>query len=138
MATTINNEIIAYNPSSLVGIFNNALTIEVTKKVFRIKGIYIQGRGVNYNGFYYDTLKDETSDACVTLIVPGVIRNELNTDQTIEGSAYLTKKTQLIGGRIELHVNLIELLSQNDNKYTEEQVKALEVQQRKASQGYKD
>jgi len=50
MATVINNEIISYNASSLLNIFNNALTIEVTKKVFRVRGIYMAGKGVNYNG----------------------------------------------------------------------------------------
>lgn len=77
MAATTNNEILCYNPASIVGIFNNALTIEITKKAFRVKGIYIAGKGVNYNGFYYDALKDENSDACVTLIVPAMIRNNL-------------------------------------------------------------
>jgi hypothetical protein len=33
MATSLNSEIIRYNPSSLVNIFNNALIIEVTKKL---------------------------------------------------------------------------------------------------------
>jgi hypothetical protein len=46
MATSLNTEIISYNPSSLVNIFNNALTIEVTKKAFKIRGICIPGKGV--------------------------------------------------------------------------------------------
>jgi exodeoxyribonuclease VII large subunit len=73
MATILNNEIITYNPSSLVNIFNNALTIEATKKAFRIRGIYLPGKGVNYNGLYCDSLKEESSDACITLIVPGSV-----------------------------------------------------------------
>jgi exodeoxyribonuclease VII large subunit len=45
---------------------------------------------------------------------------------------------QLNQGRIDLHVNMIELLSQQESKYTEEQIKAFEVLQKKAEQGYKD
>jgi hypothetical protein len=35
-------------------------------------------------------------------------------------------------------VNLIELLAQQESKYTEEQIKAFEVLQKKAVEGYKD
>src|SRR6266536_5076504 len=138
MATGINTEIISYNPSSLLSIFNNALTIEITKKAFRIRGIYIAGKGVNYNGFYYDSLKDESSDACVTLIVPATIRHDLTTEQTIECTGYLSKRIELNGGKIDLNVNVIELLSQQESKYSEEQLKAFEILQKKAEQGYKD
>jgi len=41
-------------------------------------------------------------------------------------------------GKIELHVNLIELLSQQQSKYTEEQIKIFDVLQKKAEQGFKD
>src|SRR6266498_4302606 len=133
-----NNEIISYNASSLLNIFNNALTIEITKKAVRVRGIYIVGKGVNYNGFYYDSLKDESSDACVTLIVPALIRHNLTTEQTIECTGYLTKRVQLNAGKIDLHVNVIELLSQQESKYSEEQLKAFEILQKKAEQGYKD
>jgi exodeoxyribonuclease VII large subunit len=138
MATSINSELISYNPSSLLNIFNNALTIEVTKKAFRIRGIYITGKGLNYAGFYYDSLKDETSEACVTLIVPAPIRHDLTNQETIECTGYLTKRVQLNGGKIELHVNVVELLSQQESKYTEEQIKGFEILQKKAEQGYKD
>jgi exodeoxyribonuclease VII large subunit len=138
MATILNSEIITYNPSSLVNIFNNALTIEATKKAFRIRGIYLPGKGTNYNGLYYDSLKEESSDACVTLIVPGLIRHHPTPQQTIEFTGYLTKKVQANVGKIELHVNLIELISQQQSKYTDEQIKIFDVLQRKAEQGYKD
>ena len=102
-------------------------------------GVYIcLEKGTNYNGVYYDSLKDESSDACVTLIVPGVIRHELTPQQTIEFTGYLTKKVQANVGKIELHVNLIELLSQQQSKHSEEQIKIFDVLQKKAEQGYKD
>ena len=138
MATSINNEIISYNPSSLIGIFNNALTIEITKKAFRIRGIYIAGKGVNYNGWYYDSIKDESGDGCATLIVPASIRHTLTSEQTIECTAYLSKKAQLNGGRIDLQVNVIEILSQQESKYSEEQLQMFDILQRKAELGHKD
>ena len=110
MATILNSEIITYNPAALVNI-QSRLTIEATKKAFRIRGIYLTGKGVNYKRLYYDSLKDESSDAYVTLIVPGIIRHDLTPQQTIEFTGYLTKKVQANLGKIKLHVNLIDLIS---------------------------
>jgi exodeoxyribonuclease VII large subunit len=45
---------------------------------------------------------------------------------------------QLNAGRIDLHVNVVELLSQKESRYSEEQLKAFEILQKKAEQGYKD
>src|SRR3954464_8325254 len=102
MSAAIHSEVITYNASSFLSIFDSALTIEITKKVFRIKGIYIPGKGVNYNGFYYDSLKDESTDACVTLIVPALIRHDLTPQQTIECTAYITKRVQANASKIDL------------------------------------
>ncbi len=123
MATTTSNEIICYNPASIVGIFNNALTIEITKKAFRVRGVYIA---------------DENSDACVTLLVPASIRHNLTADQTIEFSAYLSKRVQPNAGKIEVHINVIEIFSQQESQYSEEQLERFELLRRKAEQGYKD
>lgn len=50
----------------------------------------------------------------------------------------MTKRVQVNGGRIDLHVNVVEVLSKQESLYTEEQLKAFEVLQKKAEQGYKD
>ncbi len=39
---------------------------------------------------------------------------------------------------IDLHVNVVELLSQKESRYSEEQLKAFEILQKKAEQGYKN
>src|SRR5688572_21525407 len=97
-----NNTEIIYNPSSLLSIFSSTLNNEIISKAFKVKGIYSTGNGINYKGIYYDNLKDETSDACMTLIIPGLIRSQLIQSQIIECNAYITKKVQLNGGRIDL------------------------------------
>jgi len=50
------------------------------------------------------------------------MRHKLTAQETIEFTAYLTKKVQLNAGRIDLKVNIIELLSQQESKYSEEQI----------------
>jgi exodeoxyribonuclease VII large subunit len=88
---------LVYSPSSLVGIFANTLNNEATRKLFSIKGVYVQGKGNAYSGYYYDTLRDESSDAFITIVVPGIIRANLKPNQTIQCLGYLTKKVQSLG-----------------------------------------
>lgn len=129
---------ISYNASSIVNIFNNALIHDAARKIIRVKGIYGPGRGQNYNGFYYDGLKDEASDACITLIVPALVRVQLEKNKTIECHAFITKKVQMNSARIELQLNLTELLAQKESQYTEEDLQAFQILQRKANNGHRD
>ncbi len=105
------NEVVYYTPSCLLNTFNNSLNQDPAKRIFWIKGVYIGGKGANYNNFYYDILKHENSDACMTLVLPETIRSKLHNQELIEFTAYLTKKIQFSSGRIDLQVNLVELLS---------------------------
>jgi len=138
MTVTEEKKSVVYNPSAIVNIFNNALNSEATRKIITAGGIYIPGKGQNYNGYYYDQLRDETSDATITLIVPAIIRANMIAQQVIECQAYLTKKVQANGARIELQLNVTELLQQQESQFTPEQIKGLEILQRKAKEGYKD
>ncbi len=138
MTLTDEKHNVVYNPSAIVNIFNNALNSEATRKIITARGMYVPGKGQNYNGYFYDQLRDETSDACITLVVPAIIRASLAAQQTIECQAYLTKKVQANGARIELQLNITELLQQKESHFTPEQVKALDILQHKVTIGYKD
>jgi exodeoxyribonuclease VII large subunit len=138
MTLTEEKSSVMYSPSAIVNIFNNALNSEATRRIITAKGMYVPGKGQSYNGYYYDQLKDETSDACITLIVPAIIRTSLAAQQTIECQAFLTKKVQANSARIELQLNVTELLHQKESQFTPEQIKALQLLQRKAKIGYKD
>jgi exodeoxyribonuclease VII large subunit len=129
---------IVYSPSAVVGTFGNMLNGEATKKPLAMKGIYVKRSGASYGGLYYDMLKDEGSDGYMTIVVPAQIRATLESDKTIEIIAFLTKRAQTQGGRIDLLINIIEVLSQQESKYSEEQLRGFELLQEKASLGYKD
>ena len=127
-----------YSPSAIANIFNNVLNSTVTKTVMVVKGIYVTGRGVRYGSYYYDMLKDENSDASITLIVPATIRANLVPNQVIELSAFLTKKVEANGSKIVLQLNLMDLLAQRESEVTEEQLKTIKLIQKKAKAGYRD
>jgi exodeoxyribonuclease VII large subunit len=97
----------------------------------------LPGKGVNYNGFYYDAIKDETSDASYTHCTRSNT-TRFNCRSNDRVYSILSKKTQLNAGRIDLQLNVIELLSQQESKYSEEQLRSFDILQAKAEQGYKD
>jgi hypothetical protein len=129
---------ISYSPASLLHIFNSALAPAQTKKIIQLKGIYQAGKGVPYSGYYYDTLKDEATDALLTLVVPALIRGELKNNKTIEFHGYISKRIVANAGRIEIHAVITQLLQQTVNKYSDKEVRAIEIQQKKAALGYRD
>ncbi len=131
-------ESISLTPSALVNLFSNAIQFDEGKQMQRIKGIYILGKGVVYGGQYYDGLKDELTDASVTLIVPGAIRNNLNSNEVIEVEGYVIKRVQPIGARIELQFFVTAIVSQDAATITEEDQRVFAVLQEKAKQGYRD
>ena len=129
---------IIYAPSALLHLFNNALNVGQTRRMVQIKGVYIHGKGSNYNGYYYDGLRDESSDALLTLIVPALLRPQLVANKTILFYGYITRRVVVNGGRIELQINLSDLIEQTQNRFTEDDVRRLEIQQRKSEAGYRD
>jgi exodeoxyribonuclease VII large subunit len=131
-------EDISYTPASLLHVFNSALAPSATKKIILLKGIYVAGKGVTYAGFFYDTLRDETTEAVLTLVVPALLRNELVHGKTIEFYGYITRRVVLNGGRIEVHAVMTQLVQQTLGRFSEKEIKAVEVLQRKTALGYGD
>ncbi len=127
-----------YSPAALLHIFNGLLAPAQTKKIIRLKGVNRAGKGALYGGYYYDVLADETAEAQLTLIVPARLRATLNDNTTIEFQGYVTKRVALAQWRIEIQVTITELLEERVNKYTAEELRAVEIQQRKAEQGFRD
>jgi exodeoxyribonuclease VII large subunit len=129
---------IIYSPSVLLNLFNNSIVLKQTRQVIHLRGIYLQGKGVNYSGIFYDSIKDELTDAQISLLVPGLLREKIPSNAVIEFLGYITRKVVNSGGRIEIQVNIIELLAEAERKYTEEEIQSFDILQRKASMGYRD
>ena len=128
---------LVYSPASLISIFNNHTIIREERKLVRIKGVYLKTGKDAYGGFYYDKLKDESSDYQMTLITPALVRNQLEEHKTIEFQGFITRRIDRMG-RIELQLNISELTNQQENRFSEEDVKRLDILNRKISTGLKD
>ncbi len=126
-----------YSPASIINILANIIAIPGTNKIIGLRGIYHATGQKPYSGFYYDQLKDEASDYSIQLIVPALIRNQLTDNKTIEVICYITKKAEK-DGSVRLLATVTDLVNQTQNKYTSEEIRTLEIQQKKSEKGFRD
>ncbi|TSD67636.1 hypothetical protein FFF34_009690 [Inquilinus sp. KBS0705] len=133
-----NSPIITYSPAAVLNLFNNSISINQTKRIVQLKGIYIQGKGNQYSGYFYDTFRDEASDAAITILVPPLIRNELQPNKTVTVNGFVTRRVINTSGNIQIQLTVTDLVAQTQNKYNDEDLKKIEVMQRKAVIGYRD
>jgi hypothetical protein len=131
------HELSLYSPASIINILSNVISIPGTNKLIGLRGIYFATGKTSYSGFYYDHLKDEASDFSIQLIVPALIRNQLTDNKTIEIVCYITKKAEK-DGSVRLLANVTDLVNQTQNKYTSEEIRTLEIQQKKSEKGFRD
>jgi exodeoxyribonuclease VII large subunit len=135
---TIPSVIPSYSPAALLTAFGNSLASPLLNKIFTVKGIYKAGKGVNYNGVYYDNLQDELTDVSVTLLSPQQLRIQLRDGEQIEASVYLSKRLLAGTARIEIQLMINELLSRQEKMMDETGAKALSLIQQKVKAGFKD
>jgi exodeoxyribonuclease VII large subunit len=126
-----------YSPSSIISIFNNLIVAPEEKKVIIMKGIYFQKPGRSYNGIWYDELRDESAESTITLKVPDLLRTKLTSNTTIEVRSYITKRIDNRGS-ISIQINLIELIEQTHNKHSDEEIKKIDIINKKISAGFRD
>ena len=127
-----------YSPGAVLNLFNNSILLKETRRIIRLRGIFVQGKGAFYNGAYYDSLRDETSDAQITLIVPALIRNELQPNKTVTLNGFITRRVVNNASRIDIQLTVTELIEQTAGKYAEEALRSIEIMQGKAAAGFRD
>lgn len=132
------NNIVTYSPAAVLNLFNNSVSVNVAKRIIQLKGIYIQGKGASYSGYFYDTFRDESTDAQITILVPPLIRNELQPNKTITVNGFITKRIVLNSGSIQIQLTVTDLVAQTQNKYSGEEIKRIELMQAKAASGFRD
>lgn len=133
-----NTNLVTYSPAAVLNLFNNSISVNQVKRIIQLKGIYVQGKGALYSGYYYDTFRDESSDAAITILVPPLIRNELQPNKTITVNGFITRRIVNTAGSIQIQLTVTDLVEQTLNKYSDDEVKKIELMQRKANSGYRD
>lgn len=91
----------------------------------------MQGKGAVYNGYFYDTFRDESSDAQLTILVPPLIRNELQPNKTVTVNGFITTRIVNASGSIQIQLTVTDLTAQDQNEYSHEEIKKIELLQAK-------
>ena len=127
-----------YSPSAILNLFNNSINISQSERMIQLRGVFLPGRSSAYNGCFYDTLRDESSDAQLTLITPSLIRNELQPNKTITVKGFITKRVMNSSGSIQVQLMVTDLVEQKQNKYSDDDLAKITLLQTKAASGFKD
>ena len=135
---TENLNLVTYSPLAVLNLFNNSISVSQTKRLIHLRGIFQPGKGNLYNGCYYDWLRDESSDALLTIITPALIRNELQSNKTTTLNGFITRRIVNNGSRIDIQFTVTDFVAQTQHKYTDDDRKKIELLQLKAANGYHD
>lgn len=128
-----------YTPSSLINVFSNNLNVHAAIDTFEIEGVYINQNLKEYDGYYYDKIKEIHSDQKITLVIPKKIKEVLISNFIYLFSGYLTKKIT-VEGYIQLNFKVTQLLSHegksNNDSFNE--TKAIAIKNNKTLKEYKN
>lgn len=126
-----------FSPASILAIFNAHLSVREEKKIIQVRGVFRKVGTANYGGFYYNRLKDEASDNSITLVTAALLHNQLDDNRTIEFNGFITRRLDKLG-RIELIIHLMDIISEQVNKFSEEEVKKIALLNKKVAAGFRD
>jgi exonuclease VII large subunit len=129
-----------YTPSEIIGIFNDILAHQnnqASGKIVCIRGLYLVGNGTAYQGYYYDTLRDEKSSSELPIRISDAQRRELTPGNLVEILGTLGRKiTAKSEIKLELNVSRVEVVK--EQVIDENEIKRIEYRQRKVSAGFKN
>lgn len=127
-----------YSPLAILNLFNNSISVGQAKRMIQLKGVFMPRGGASYGGYYYDTLRDESADALLTIIVPALIRNTLQANKTITVNGFITRRVVNNASRIDVQFTVTDLVEQTQNKYSDEDIQRIALLQTKAAAGFRD
>jgi chemotaxis protein histidine kinase CheA len=129
-----------YTPSEIIGIFNDILAHQnnqASGKIVCIRGLYLVGNGTAYQGYYYDTLRDEKSPTELPIRISDAQRKELTPGNLVEILGTLGRKiTTKSEIKLELNVSRVEVVK--EQVIDENEIKRIEYRQRKVSAGFRN
>ena len=125
-----------YSPTSVIGIFNNALKLPVTVNLIYLKGRYSFGGGKAYVNYYYDFLFSESDSVSIGVKMPGLLRSKIENNEIYTLRGYIEKR--LRNSSIDLVFVVDEIVSQEEKTVSEEDIQRFELIQKKLELGTKN
>ena len=127
-----------YKPSEIIGIFNSILAKQsVNAQVVYLRGVYLASGRQSYNGYFYDTLRDEDRQEEITMYVTQQQRENLKNGNLVNVGGVLGRNVNNRGQiQIILNVSRIEIVQ--EQAIDENEIKRMELRQKKSSVGFKN
>lgn len=127
-----------YKPSEIIGIFNSILAKQsVNAQVVFLRGVYLASGRQSYNGYFYDTLRDEDRQEEITMYVTQQQRENLKNGNLVNVGGILGRNVNNRGQiQIILNVSRIEIVQ--EQAIDEDEIKRMELRQKKSSVGFKN
>lgn len=127
-----------YRPSEIIGIFNSILAKQsVNAQVVYLRGVYLASGRQSYNGFFYDTLRDEDRQEEITMYVTQQQRENLKNGNLVNVGGVLSRNVNNRGQiQIVLNVSRIEIVQ--EQAIDENEIKRMELRQKKSTDGFKN
>jgi len=127
---------VVYNPSEVIGLFNEFLARK-TNGIIHVRGIYRPGNGHQYNGVFYDLLRDEFSQKELTLVISYEIRSQLQEGNLVEFKGFVDRRVSNdCAVKLQLNVSGASVVQQQT--LSEDDVRRIEIRNAKAKAGFKN
>ena len=122
----------------MIGIFNSILAKQsVNAQVVYLRGVYLASGRQSYNGYFYDTLRDEDRQEEITMYVTQQQRENLKNGNLVNVGGVLGRNVNNRGQiQIILNVSRIEIVQ--EQAIDEDEIKRMELRQKKSSVGFKN
>lgn len=125
-----------YSPTSILGIFNNALKLPATVTVIYLKGRYSYGAGKTYVNYYYDYLYSESDNTSIGVKMPGLLRSKIVNNDIYTLRGFIEKRIK--NSSIELVFVVDNIISKEEKSISEEDLQRYNLIQKKLEKGTQD
>ncbi|WES98246.1 exodeoxyribonuclease VII large subunit [Chryseobacterium arthrosphaerae] len=127
------NNFQVYSPTSVIGLFNNALKMTATVNLIYLKGRYSYGTGKAYVNYYYDFFFSESDNTSIGLKMPGLLRSKIVNNDVYTLRGFIEKRVK--NSSIELVFVVDEIISQEERSISEDDLKRYDLIQKKLGKG---
>ncbi|MDR6372141.1 exonuclease VII large subunit [Chryseobacterium bernardetii] len=125
-----------YSPSSILGLFSNALKINATVNLIYLKGRYAYGGGKSYGNYYYDNLFSESDNISIGVRISALLRTKIVNSEVYTLRGYIEKSIK--NSSVELRFVVDEIIQQEEKAISEEELQRYELIQAKLEKGSTD
>lgn len=122
-----------FSPSSILGLFNNALKLTATVNLIYLKGRYSFGAGKAYGNYYYDHLFSEADNVSIGLRISALLRMKIQNNELYTLRGYIEKSIK--SSSIELRFVVDEIIQQEERTISEEELQRYDLIQKKLAKG---